>query len=147
MPTPSRSMSPRATAKCSAPGTAATPGATCRCRPGFSTSTRWRAGEHGEPLRLEIRLDRAAELDGQRIAVAVLGLARGDADPAFADTIFLDIGLLDALEADADVALERLDVVIRAARIVRQAVGRGIGHGRLVSLIGRRDVGVLAELD
>src|ERR1700733_8417804 len=135
MATPSRSTSRRATAKCSAPRTAATPGAICRCRPACNTSTRWLAGERGEPLRLEIRLDRAGELDGQRIAVAVLGLAGRDADPAFADAIFLDVGLLDALEADADVALERLDVVIRAARIVRQAVGwgvgRGVGHGLL----------------
>src|SRR5438309_436652 len=51
-------------------------------------------------LRLvaEIRLDRSVDLDGQRIAVAVLGITRGDAHPAFADAIFLDIGLLDALE-------------------------------------------------
>src|SRR5665647_1333453 len=80
-------------------------------------------------LVLEIRLDRAGQLDGQRIAVAILGVAGGDADPAFADAIFLDIGLLDALEADADIAPQRFGVEIRAARIVAQAVGRGVGFG------------------
>ena len=75
----------------------------------------------------EIRLDGPVHLDGQRIAVAVLGIAGGDAHPALADAIFLDIGLLDALEADADVAREHRLVVIRAARIdaepVRQLLG------------------------
>ena len=112
---PSRSTSPRATAKCSARRTAARAGAKRRCRRACSTSTRWRAGEiaprFGAALFIlvpEIRLDRAAELDGQRIAVAVLALAGLDADPAFADAIFGDVGFLDALEAHADVALEQL---------------------------------------
>src|SRR6516162_9888611 len=70
----------------------------------------------------KIRLDRAVHLDGQRVAVAVLGVAGGDAHPALANAIFLDIGLLDALEADADIARENFGVVIRTARIDRQAV-------------------------
>ena len=73
---------------------------------------------------LEIRLDRAGELDRQRIAVAILGLADLDANPAFADAIFADIGLLDAFEAYADVALEHVGIVIRAARIVGLSIGR-----------------------
>src|SRR5665213_3045705 len=76
---------------------------------------------------LEIGLDRAGELDGQRIAVAVKRLAGGDADPTFADAIFLDIGFLGALEADADIARQSVGVEIGAARIVAQAVGRGVG--------------------
>src|SRR5258707_8315689 len=71
-------------------------------------------------LVLEIGLDRTAELDGQGIAVAVDCLAGGDPDPAFADAIFLDIGLLNALEADADVARQRLGIEIGAARIVAE---------------------------
>src|SRR5262249_42477871 len=70
----------------------------------------------------EIRLHGAADLYGQRIAVAVLGVAGGDTHPALADTIFLDIGLLDALEANAHVARQNIRVVIRALRIDRQAV-------------------------
>src|SRR5579871_874306 len=70
----------------------------------------------------EIGLDRAVHLDRQGIAVAVLGVPCGDADPAFAHAIFLDIGLLDTLEADADIAGQNLLIVIGAARIDREAV-------------------------
>src|SRR5690348_10361777 len=65
----------------------------------------------------EVRLDRAGELDGQRIAMAVPGVAGRDTYPALADAILLDVVLLDALEADADVARKDRRVVIRAAGI------------------------------
>ena len=76
----------------------------------------------------EIRLHRPVHLDGQRVAVAVLGIAGGDADPAFADAVLLDIGLLDALEADADIARQDVRVVIGAVRIDRQAVRKFVAH-------------------
>src|SRR4029077_17945424 len=79
-------------------------------------------------LRSEIRLDRAGKLDGQRIAEAVLALAGLDADPAFADAIFGDVGFLDAPEADADVALEQFLIVVWTARVGRKAIGQGVGH-------------------
>ena len=88
-------------------------------------------------LVLEVRLHRALELDRQRVAVAVLGVARRHADPALAHAIFLDIGLLGALEADADAALQQGGVVVGAVRVVRQAVGRGIGHCGSSSVIAR----------
>src|SRR5215469_14778549 len=75
-------------------------------------------------LFLKIRLDRSGELDGQRIAMAILGLAHLDPDPAFAD-----VGFLGALEAYADIALERLVVIIRTARVIGETVGRLIGFG------------------
>src|SRR5687767_5413101 len=59
-------------------------------------------------------LDRAVELEGQRLAAAVHGLARLDADPAFGDAILLDVGPHDTLEADADAALEPVGVEVRA---------------------------------
>src|ERR1700760_130574 len=82
----------------------------------------------------KIRLDRAVHFDRQRIAVTVLGIARGDADPAFADAIFLDIGFFDTLEADADVARQDALIVIGAARIDRQTVRKRfiLGCGFLV---------------
>jgi len=82
-----------------------------------------------------IRLDRAVHLDGQRVAVTILGVAGGDAHPALADAIFLDIGLLGALEADADVARQYRFVVIGAARIDRQAASPpmpGILRSRMI---------------
>src|SRR6202011_1449128 len=48
---------------------------------------------------------------------------------AFADAIFLDIGLLDALEANADIARQHLLIVVRAFRIGRQPVGQLVAHG------------------
>src|SRR5690606_16046169 len=80
---------------------------------------------------LIIRFDRALQLDRQRIALAVAGLAGGDADPALAHAIFFDIGLLDPLEADADAAGEQIGVVIGAARIEREAIGRRVGLRRI----------------
>src|SRR5260221_7403080 len=67
--------------------------------------------------RAEIGLDDAAQLDGQRIAAAVDRLAGGDPDPALADAVFLDIGLLFAIEPDAHAALQHGGVVMRAFRI------------------------------
>src|SRR5262249_31413481 len=46
-----------------------------------------------------------------------------------ADEIFLDIGLLDALEADANIARQHVRVVVRAGRIDRQAVRRTLTRG------------------
>src|SRR5580700_1574853 len=83
----------------------------------------------GRASGAKIRLDRAAQLDGHGISVPVLGGRMCDPNPAFADAIFLDIGLLDALEADADAALEQLGIVIGAGRVVGEAVRRSVVHG------------------
>src|SRR3546814_11688551 len=87
---------------------------------------------------LEIGFDRAGELDRHRLAVAVEAAAGGDADPAFGDAVFLDIGLLGTLEANADAALEAVRVEPRAARIAREAVGRGVGHDGSLTGLGRK---------
>src|SRR5690606_18663604 len=84
-------------------------------------------------------LDLALEPDRQRLPATVERLARGDADPALADAVLLHVAALHALEADADAAVERGLVVMRAARIVGQAVGRsvglGVGHGMRVAVV------------
>src|SRR5690349_12877422 len=67
-----------------------------------------------ELLLVEVGLDLAGELDGERIALAVDGLADGDADPALADAVLLDVGLLLAVELDADAARQQGLVVVRA---------------------------------
>lgn len=87
-------------------------------------------------------LDRTAQLDRQRLAVAILGLARGDADPAFGNAIFLDIIAHPVLETDANAALQLLHVEMGAARIGGEAVWRCVagivrcvGHGRAIASI------------
>src|SRR3546814_12173756 len=59
----------------------------------------------------------ARQLDRHRLAKAILRLARCDANPAFRNRIFLDVGALLALEADADTALQHLHVEMVRARI------------------------------
>src|SRR5690606_17809692 len=83
--------------------------------------------------------DLALELDRQRLAAAIQGLAGGDADPALADAVLLHVAALDALEAHADAALERGGVVMGAARVVAEAVGGRLGHvGRGTGRCGPR---------
>src|SRR5213593_1666813 len=77
----------------------------------------------------EIGFDRPLERDQQGVAVTVLGLAGRHPDPALADAVFLNVVLLDALEADADVARQHVGIIIGAVRIVRETVGRRVGHG------------------
>src|SRR5262245_7207569 len=79
-------------------------------------------------LLAPIGLDLALESEGQRVATPVERLAHGYADPAFADAVFLDIGLLRPVEADAHATLEQGLVVVRAARVNREAVGKRVGH-------------------
>jgi hypothetical protein len=80
----------------------------------------------------KIGLDRTAQLDGHGISPPVLGGRVRHPHPAFADAVFLHVGLLDALEADADAALEHFGVVEGAAGIVGKAVGRRIVQRRVV---------------
>src|SRR6267154_6128499 len=61
--------------------------------------------------------------NGKRIAVAILGIACRHPYPALADAVLLDIGFLDALEANADVAGKHLGIIVRAFRIGRKTIG------------------------
>src|SRR6478672_6366131 len=86
----------------------------------------------GRSLVSKIWLDRAVNFYSERVAVAILGVACGHPHPALADAVLLDIGLLDALEANADVARQHLGIVVRAFRVGRQTIGQLAG--RLVNL-------------
>src|SRR6267154_1961399 len=92
----------------------------------------------GRRLVAKVRLHRAVHLDGERIAVAVLGVACRDPHPALADAILLDVGFLDALEANADIARQHVGIVVRAFRIsrepVRQLVRQLVSH-RIILLV------------
>src|SRR5579863_3376272 len=79
---------------------------------------------------LEPGFDRPAQLQRQRLALAVHGLASLHADPAFGNTIFLDIGSHRSLEANADTALQLVGIEVWIARMDRQPVRRDIIDGR-----------------
>src|SRR5690606_21895280 len=72
-------------------------------------------------------------------ATAVERAAHRDADPALADAIFLDVRALVTVEDDADAAAQGGLVVVRAARVVAEAVGRGLAHADSIGP-GRRSV-------
>src|SRR5690606_12872377 len=60
---------------------------------------------------LQIRLDRALQLDRQGLALAIDAIAEGQAHPALRDAVFLDVGLVLALEAHAHAARQKVAVV------------------------------------
>src|SRR5690606_2815615 len=82
------------------------------------------------------RLHHAGVLEGHGVAMAVEGAASGDADPALADAVLLDVLALLAVEQHADPALQGGGVVEGALRIDGEAVGRRVGH-RKRSVCGR----------
>src|SRR3954468_23772832 len=71
----------------------------------------------------EIWFDRTVDLDGERVAVTIFGVAGGHAHPALADAILLDVGFLDSFEANTDIARQQFFVVVGALWIGRQTIG------------------------
>ncbi len=90
---------------------------------------------------LEPGLDGALDLHRHGIAATIQRLAHRQAHPSLADAVLLDVAALHAVETQADAAFERGFVVMRAARVVGEAVGRGIGHLRVHRVGGRRAAG------
>src|SRR5258705_12356026 len=82
-----------------------------------------------------MRLDRAMNFYGERVAVAILGVACRYPYPALADAVLLDVGLLDALEANADVAGQHLGIVVRDFRVGRETVGKLVGQLAVLGFI------------
>src|SRR5690606_18767336 len=81
----------------------------------------------------QVGFDRPLELHGHRVAAAVQRLAGDHPDPALADAVLLDVGALLAVEADADAAFQQGGVVVRAARVEGQAVGKWRAHAPRIS--------------
>ena len=79
--------------------------------------------------RAQIRFDGALQLDRHRIAAPIDRLAGDDAHPTFADAILFNVVAVDAVETDADAALQEFLIEERALRIVAQPVGEGVAHG------------------
>lgn len=73
-------------------------------------------------------LDLALESQHERAAAAVNRLSSSDAEPALADAILFDVGLLGPVEADADAARQKVGIVERALRVHREPVGEFLGH-------------------
>ena len=93
----------------------------CRQQGQFSGGGRLTAAPvtQGRPLFrwAEIRFNRATELDDHRISAAVLGGRDFNTHPTLDHVVFVDIGFLDAIEANTDVAAEHLFAIEGAARI------------------------------
>lgn len=79
-------------------------------------------------LILEPDFDIAFQLQREGLALAIKRLASRNADPAFRHTIFLDIGFLGSIEADADLALQQICIVKLAVWIKGEAVWKRVGH-------------------
>jgi len=91
-------------------------------------SSRTLQRRHGKTTLPVIRLNHALKLDRQRHSTSIAGFSCGHFYPAFADAVFLDVGAFIAVEADADVVLEDVGVVMLAARVGAEVIGqRGFG--------------------
>jgi hypothetical protein len=71
--------------------------------------------------------------DGQGTAATIQSLTDGSPNPPFRDTVLLDIGVFDAIQADTDAARENRLVVVATGRINAKTVGErngcGFAHG------------------
>ncbi|KHO23564.1 hypothetical protein QQ25_10610 [Mycolicibacterium setense] len=65
----------------------------------------------------EIRFNGAADLDDHRISATILGGRNFDTHPTLGHVVFVDIGFLDAIEANTHIAEEHLFVIEGAAGI------------------------------
>src|SRR5436190_9706191 len=83
-------------------------------------------------------------LDGERIAKAIPRGARRDTHPSFADAILLDIGFLDALEADTDIACEHVGIVVGALGVGRKTVGQLVGQWFVLLVHSRASISLVS---
>ncbi len=65
----------------------------------------------------EIRFNRATELDDHRISAAILRGRDFNTHPTLGHVVFVNVGFLDAIEADTHIAGEHLFAIEGAARI------------------------------
>ena len=82
----------------------------------------------------EIRFNRATELDNHRISAAIFSGGDFNADPTFDHVVFVNIGFLDAIKADAHAAAQCLFAKERAVLINGEVIWWDVcdlilGHG------------------
>lgn len=70
----------------------------------------------------------AFELDRHRSAATVQRTSGRDTNPAFTDTVLLDIGAFVAIEAHPNRLRQQGFVVVGAARVYAEAVRQDVGH-------------------
>src|SRR5260370_39918203 len=75
------------------------------------------------------------DFNGKRIAVAILGIACRHPYPVLANAVRLDLGFLDGLEANAEVAGKHLGIIVRAFRIGRKTIGELVSHLVVIGVI------------
>jgi hypothetical protein len=76
--------------------------------------------------RAEIRFDRAAGLDDHGISAAILRRGNLNPHPTLVHVVFVNIVLLDAIEANTHIATEDLFVVEGAAWIDGEVIRRDV---------------------
>jgi hypothetical protein len=84
-----------------------------------------------------IRLNLPLQFNRQRLPFAINGIASGDANPAFADAVFLDVFAFFVVKANADIVFEHFGRMERAFGISGKMIGQGwffsgFGHGRIL---------------
>jgi hypothetical protein len=84
-----------------------------------------------------IRLNLPLQFNRQRLPFAINGLASGDANPAFADAVFLNVFAFFVVKANADIVFEHFGRMERAFGISGKMIGQGwffsgFGHGRIL---------------
>jgi hypothetical protein len=84
-----------------------------------------------------IRLNLPLQFNRQRLPFAINGFTGGNANPAFADAVFLDIFAFFVVKANADIVFEHFGCVERAFGISGKMIGQGwffsgFGHGRIL---------------
>ncbi len=70
---------------------------------------------------------RAAELDNHRISATILRRGNFNTHPTLGHVVFVNVGLLDAVEANTHVAAQHLFAIKRAAWVNRELIWRKFG--------------------
>ena len=91
---------------------------TKRCRPLLTDGA----------LILEERLHSTLALDRERPTASIDRFADRHPDPTLGDAVLLDVRELDPVETDADGALEKRGVMVRAVRVHAQPIGEVRRH-------------------
>ena len=88
---------------------------------------------YGNPSVLEKGLHDALANDRERLAATIERFTERSADPTFGDAVLLDVGVLDAVQANSHIAREDCLVIVATGGIDAESIGKsgrrlGLGH-------------------